>query len=73
MLHFKLKRSRSSRRVKWLNRNMVYEGKMVSATGQVVRLFAPDPWDDEPYLDLPYEWLIPVEASGTLDHLTPGS
>jgi hypothetical protein len=46
--------------VKWLNRKTVYEGKLVSMTNRVVRLFAPDPTDQQPHVDLSYDWVIPV-------------
>lgn len=58
--HFKLKKSRSSSRVKWLNRETIYEGKLLSMTGRTVRLFAPNPADERPYLDISYDWLVPV-------------
>ncbi len=58
--HFKLKANRSGVRVKWLNRNTVYEGKLISMTNRVVRLFAPDPADLQPHVDLSYDWVIPV-------------
>ena len=47
-------------RVKWLNRQTVYEGKLMSMAFRVVRLFAPDPADAQPHVDVSYDWLTPV-------------
>jgi hypothetical protein len=46
--------------VDWLNRNTVYEGKLISMTSRVVRLFAPDPTDRHPHVDISYDWVTPV-------------
>ena len=60
MRRFKLKDSRKPRGVKWLDRNTVYEGKLISMTGRVVRLFAPNPMEPQQHVDISYDWLIPV-------------
>jgi hypothetical protein len=58
---FMLKKSVGTRvRVEWLNRNTVYEGKLMSMTSRVVRLFAPDPLDRHPHVDISYDWVTPV-------------
>lgn len=58
--YFRLKKGRSASHVKWLNREMVYHGKLVSMTRRIVRLFAPDPTADRPHVDLSYDWVTPV-------------
>lgn len=58
--HFKLKKNRSASNAKWLKRDTIYEGKLLSMTGRTVRLFAPDPADGRPYIDISYDWLVPV-------------
>lgn len=58
--HFKLKINRGSSHVTWLNRHTVYEGKLLSMTGRVVRLFAPNPMEQRQHVDLSYDWVIPV-------------
>jgi hypothetical protein len=58
---FKLKTNRSSSRVTWLNRHTVYEGKLLSMTGRVVRLFAPNPMERQQHVDVSYDWLIAVQ------------
>lgn len=58
--YFKLKANRSNRHVMWLNRHTVYEGKLLSMTNRVVRLFAPNPMERQPHVDLSYDWVIPV-------------
>ena len=58
--YFKLKTNRSGYRVTWLNRHTLYEGKLISMTSRVVRLFAPNPADQRPYVDLSYDWVLPV-------------
>jgi hypothetical protein len=58
---FMLKKSLGPRAsVNWLNRTTVYEGQLVSMTSRVVRLFAPDPKDANPHVDLSYDWVVPV-------------
>ncbi len=57
---FKLNSGRSSGGVTWLNRHTVYEGRLISMTARVVRLFAPDPNDRKPHIDLSYDWVTPV-------------
>ncbi|MBI4420777.1 MAG: hypothetical protein HY560_08125 [Gemmatimonadetes bacterium] len=59
MRRFRLKKS-TGLRVKWLDRNTVYEGKLISMTRRVVRLFAPNPADEQPHVDVSYDWLTPV-------------
>jgi hypothetical protein len=58
--YFRLKKGRSASHVKWLNRETVYQGKLVSMTRRVVRLFAPDPTTGRPHVDLSYDWVTPV-------------
>jgi S-adenosylmethionine:diacylglycerol 3-amino-3-carboxypropyl transferase len=58
--YFKLRANRSDRRVAWLNRHTVYQGKLISMTGRIVRLFAPNPAEHQQYVDLSYDWVIPV-------------
>ena len=36
------------------------EGKLISMTSRVVRLFAPDPTAQKPHVDLSYDWVIPM-------------
>jgi hypothetical protein len=59
MRRFMLKKNVGDR-VPWLNRKTVYEGKLISMTARVVRLYAPDPADAHPHVDLSYDWLTPV-------------
>lgn len=44
----------------WLDRKTVYEGKLVSMTSRIVRLYAPNPTEGKPYADMSYDWVIPV-------------
>lgn len=60
MRRFKLKKSRKTR-VPWLDTKTVYEGKLLSMTARVVRLYAPDPADVHPHVDLSYDWVMPVQ------------
>jgi hypothetical protein len=60
MRRFKLKKNTQARGAEWLNRETVYEGKLMSETERVVRLFAPDGEERRQHVDLPYEWVIPV-------------
>ncbi len=60
MRRFMLKKTTNLRRVKWLDRKTVYEGKLISMTARVVRLFAPDPTAPQKHVDLSYDWVIPV-------------
>jgi hypothetical protein len=58
---FMLKKSAGSHfRVEWLNRTTVYDGQLVSMTNRVVRLFAPDPKDSHPHVDISYDWVVPM-------------
>ena len=50
----------SLRGTTWLNRETVYEGKLLSMTARKVRLFAPDPADPRPHADLSYDWVTPA-------------
>jgi len=59
MRRFKLKKSRNVK-VTWLDTKTVYEGKLISMTARVVRLYAPDPADAHPHVDLSYDWVTPV-------------
>jgi hypothetical protein len=60
MRRFMLKKNARAQAAGWLNRQTVYEGKLISMTSRVVRLFAPDPADQRQHVDLPYDWVIPV-------------
>ena len=60
MRRFKLKKNARAPRTEWLNRQTVYEGKLISMTSRVVRLFGPDTADQRQHIDLPYDWVIPV-------------
>jgi hypothetical protein len=57
---FKLKANRSAGRVTWLNRHTVYEGRLLSLTGRLVRLYAPNHMEQQQHVDLSYDWVIPV-------------
>jgi hypothetical protein len=58
--HFKLKRTPRSGRVTWLNRHTVYDGKLLSMTGRVVRLYAPNHMEQQQHVDVSYDSVIPV-------------
>lgn len=60
MRRFKLKKNTAARGADWLQRGTVYEGELVSTTPRLVRVFAPDPAEQRPHVDLPYDWVIPV-------------
>ena len=60
--HFKLNKNAKLSKAKWLDRNLVYEGKLISMTGRVVRLFAPNPVPGQRSVDLSYDWVIPVRS-----------
>jgi hypothetical protein len=60
MRRFRLKKNANLSGASWLDRKTVYEGKLMSMTARVVRLFAPDPEERRPHVDLPYDWVIPV-------------
>lgn len=61
MRRFMLKKSLGTgAKVNWLNPKTVYEGKLVSMTARVVRLYAPDPHDAHPHVDLSYDSVVPV-------------
>ena len=60
MRRFMLKKNAKLGGASWLDRKTVYEGKLMSMTARVVRLFAPDPEERRPHVDLPYDWVIPV-------------
>lgn len=57
---FKLKVNRYSGRVTWLNRHTIYQGKLLSMTGRVVRLYAPNPMEQRQHVDLSYDWVTSV-------------
>ena len=59
--YFKLKANRSGQRVTWVNRHTLYQGKLISMTSRVVRLFAQNPADQRPYVDLSYDWVVPIQ------------
>ena len=59
MRRFTLKKS-TGLRVSWLNRKTIYEGKLMSMTNRVVRLYAPNPTELPPHVDVSYDWLTPV-------------
>jgi hypothetical protein len=58
--HFRLKANRRTNSVTWLNRDTVYEGKLLSMSGRIVRLFAPNPMELRQHVDMSYDWVIPV-------------
>jgi hypothetical protein len=60
MRRFMLTKNTEARGAGWLNRETVYEGKMISTASRVVRLFAPDPAHQRQHVDLPFDWVIPV-------------
>jgi hypothetical protein len=57
---FKLKVNRNGGPVTWLNRHTIYEGKLLSMTGRVVRLYAPNPMEQRQHVDLSYDWVTSV-------------
>lgn len=57
---FKLKRTPRSGHVTWLNRNTVYDGKLLSMTGRLVRLYAPNHMEQQQHVDVSYDSVIPV-------------
>jgi hypothetical protein len=60
MRRFMLKKNAKLNVAEWLDRKTVYEGKLMSMTGRVVRLFAPDPAARQRHVDLSYDWVIPI-------------
>ena len=60
MRRFKLKKSTNLARVTWLDRKTVYEGKLVSMTRRVVRLYAPNTMEPQQHVDISYDWVTPV-------------
>jgi hypothetical protein len=58
---FKLKDHRGKSRVTWLNRHTVYEGKLISMTSRIVRLYAPNVMEREQHVDVSYDWVTPVQ------------
>ena len=60
MRRFMLKKNAKLSKAEWLDRKTVYEGKLISMTGRIVRLFAPDPSVQKRHVDLSYDWVIPV-------------
>ncbi len=60
--YFRFKKNRCPRSVKWLDRDGIYEGKLMSMTKRVVRLYAPEGTPDDPHVDVSYDWLIPVQG-----------
>jgi hypothetical protein len=57
---FKLKRNPRSGHVTWLNRHTVYDGKLLSMTGRLVRLYAPNHMEQQQHVDVSYDLVIPV-------------
>ena len=57
---FKLKSNRGATAAGWLNHHTVYEGRLISMTARTVRLFAPDPKDPRPHVDMSYDLVMPV-------------
>ncbi len=62
MRRFMLKKNAVLGRAKWLDRKTVYEGKLISMTSRIVRLFAPSPTEYQAHVDLSYDWVIPLRA-----------
>lgn len=60
MRRFMLKKNANLSGASWLDRKTVYEGKLMSMTARVVRLFPPDPAAQRRHVDLSYDWVIPV-------------
>ena len=60
MCRFMLKKNAKLGGASWLNRKTVYEGKLMSMTERVVRLFAPDADEKQRHVDLSYDWVTPV-------------
>jgi hypothetical protein len=58
--YFKFKKNRCPRAVKWLDRDSVYEGKLLSMTNRTVRLYAGEMTERRLHVDVSYDWLIPV-------------
>lgn len=58
--YFKFKKNRCPRHVKWLDRDTVYEGELLSMTARTVRLHAPESTGPRQRIDVSYDWLIPV-------------
>jgi hypothetical protein len=56
---FKLREGHSKKGVAWLRTGPTYFGRFLAATRQV-RVYSPDPSARNPYLDLPFTWMIPV-------------
>lgn len=63
MRRFKLKKIARLSKAKWLDRETIYEGKLLSMTGRVVRLYAPNPIEAHQHVDISYDWVIPMHAS----------
>ena len=60
MRRFMVKKNANLSKAKWLDRKTVYEGKLISMTSRVVRLFAPNPLERQQHVDLSYDWVTPV-------------
>jgi hypothetical protein len=60
MRRFMLKKNAKLNTASWLDRKTVYEGELISMTARTVRLFAPDPTEKKPHVDLSYDWVTPV-------------
>jgi len=59
-MRYKLKKNTAAPGAEWLNRDGVYEGKLMSMTSRLVRLFAPDRAERRQHVDLPIEWVTLV-------------
>jgi hypothetical protein len=61
MRRFMLKKNANTGSTEWLDRKTVYEGKLISMTDRIVRLFPADPAaQKKQHVDLSYDWVIPV-------------
>jgi hypothetical protein len=60
MRRFMLNKNAKLGGASWLDRKTVYEGKLMSMTARVVRLFAPDATEKQQHVDLSYDWVIPL-------------
>lgn len=58
--YFKFKKNRCPRSVEWLHRDTVYEGKLLSMTARLVRLYPPEQAEGRRHFDVSYDWLIPI-------------
>lgn len=59
-MRFRLKKNTEAPGAAWLNRETVYDGKLMSATTRLVRLFSPNPGETRPHVDVPFDWVTQV-------------